>query len=108
MSESRLFEVEFRLPGDNSWCLKAQRQVRERMGDVTRLELLPAVEARVGSGWGELSLRWIEIRADGAWAATLVAAEVGVVLLPELERFAEVHIDAVIQDPDGDRRRPTG
>jgi hypothetical protein len=70
---------------------------------------MPAIRIDAGSGHGELVLSWIEVVADGPWAAVREIGGIAETTFPELLRkAAALSVVATLQDPDRERRRPLG
>jgi hypothetical protein len=105
---SGLYAVELRVPADNSWALEAQRAFRDALARADRPELLPSVKAEGGSGSGELVLRWVDLEATAAWAATRAALDVAVEILPALAEVRFLTLAAEALDPNREARRPLG
>ena len=56
----------------------------------------------------EIKLQWIELGANNAWEAIKRASEIVEEVLPELLRTRTLRVDATLQNPDPDLRRPSG
>jgi len=107
-----LFEVNFVVPGEMRWCMRAKGMFDDWMhsdaSGARPVDQLPAADLALDSDLCELRLTWIELHAPNAWAAIRGASEIVEEVLPELLRTRALRVDATVQNPDGERRRPLG
>ena len=107
-----VFEVHFVVPGEMRWCMRAKGMfddwiVSDAAGEHP-IDQLPAADLELQPELSELRLTWIELRAANAWAAIRRASEIVEEVLPELLRTRALRVDAKIQNPDSELRRPAG
>ena len=107
-----VFEVHFVVPGEMRWCMRAKGMfddwiVSDAAGEHP-IDQLPAADLELQPELSELRLTWIELQAANAWAAIRRASEVVEEVLPELLRTRALRVDAKIQNPDSELRRPAG
>jgi hypothetical protein len=107
-----IFEVEFVIPGEMRWCMRAKGMFddwihSDAAGDHP-IDQLPAADLALESDICELRLHWIELQATNAWAAIRRASEIVEQVLPEVLRTRALRIDSKLQTPDTERRRPLG
>lgn len=110
-----IYSVVLTVPGDAAWCLDLVENAREWIDKagpplyVDDPRMLPAVEAtRHDPGVPVVEFRWIEIPADGAWDAMAKAVATIEIAYPQVVRSPFLTVDAELQDPDAERRRPEG
>jgi hypothetical protein len=107
-----VFEVHFVVPGEMRWCMRAKGMfddwiVSDAAGEHP-IDQLPAADLELQPELSELRLTWIELQAANAWAAIRRASEIVEEVLPELLRTRALRVDAKIQNPDSELRRPAG
>jgi hypothetical protein len=109
-----IFEVNFKVPGEMRWCMRAKGAFDDwiiREGDSSEprpIAELPAADIAMQVDVCELKLTWIELPARNAWDAIQRASEVVEQVLPELLRTRALRTDATMQSTDADMRRPVG
>jgi len=106
-----VFAVNFVVPGEMRWCMRAKGMFDDWMHsgkDDRPIEQLPAADLAMTTDVCELKLQWIELPADNAWDAIRRATTVVEEVLPELLRTRALRVDATLQNPDPDVRRPLG
>ena len=109
-----IFEVNFTVPGEMRWCMRAKGAFDDWIHTDAETESprpiseLPAAGLAMQIDHCELKLTWIELPADNAWHAVRRASEVVEQVLPELLRTRALRVDATMQNPDADVRRPVG
>lgn len=108
-----IFEVHFTVPGEMRWCMRAKGAfddwIHSEAGSADRpIAELPAADLAMQTDHCELKLSWIELPADNAWHAAQRASEIVEQVLPELLRTRALHVEATMQNPDADLRRPVG
>jgi hypothetical protein len=109
-----IFEVNFTVPGEMRWCMRAKGAFDDWIhadaeSDHPRpISELPAADLAMQLDHCEIKLTWIELPGDNAWHAIGRASDVVQQVLPELLRSRALRIDATMQNPDADLRRPVG
>jgi hypothetical protein len=107
-----IFEVNFVVPAEMRWAMRAKGVIEDwLMSDAAGerpLDQLPAADLRMAIDHSELALSWLELEAANAWQAIERAAAVVAEILPELLRTRTLRVDAQLQGPDPDLRRPLG
>lgn len=107
-----IFEVNFVVPAEMRWCMRAKGMFDDWMhSDASRsrpVDQLPAADLALAADVCELRLTWIELQATNAWAAIQRASEIVEEVLPELLRTRALRVDAKLQNPDSELRRPLG
>jgi len=108
-----IFEVNFTVPQEMRWCMRAKGAfddwIHSEAESADRpIAELPAADLAMQTDVCELKLTWIELPADNAWHAMRRASEIVELVLPELLRTRALRIDAKMQNPDADVRRPVG
>jgi hypothetical protein len=109
------YEVTFAVPGNMAWCTETKFAFDEWMAGMAESEYadgllsMPALSVHAHSGYGELVMTWVEVEADNAWAATKEVEELGKLAFPDLlETLSFMRLEVNEQDPNPERRRPTG
>jgi hypothetical protein len=106
------FEVNFVVPGEMRWCMRAKGMfddwIHSDASSSHPIDQLPSADLSLQTDLCELHLQWIELRATNAWAAIRRASEIVEEVLPELLRTRALRVDAKIQNPDAEQRRPVG
>jgi hypothetical protein len=72
------------------------------------IDQLPAADLQMELDLSTLTLNWLELQATNAWQAITRASEVVEAILPELLRTRTMKVEATLQGPDPDLRRPLG
>ena len=107
-----VFEVNFVVPGEMRWCMRAKGMFDDWIhsdGASDRpIDQLPAADLALQTDLCEVKLTWIELQATNAWAAIQRASEIVEEVLPELLRTRALRVDATLQNPDTELRRPVG
>jgi hypothetical protein len=107
-----IFEVNFVVPGEMRWCMRAKGMfddwIHSDASDARPIDQLPAADLALQGDVCELRLTWIELQATNAWAAIRRASEIVEEVLPELLRTRALRVDATLQNPDSELRRPRG
>jgi hypothetical protein len=107
-----IFEVNFVVPGEMRWCMRAKGMFDDWIvSDASSehpIDQLPAADLDLQPDVCELRLHWIELQATNAWAAIRRASEIVEEVLPELLRTRALRVDARLQTPDAEQRRPVG
>jgi hypothetical protein len=107
-----LFEVTFVVPGEMRWCMRAKGVFDDWLHSDTAtdrpIDQLPSADLQMETDHAEIKLHWIELGASNAWQAIKRASEIVEEVLPELLRTRTLRVDATLQNPDPDLRRPVG
>ncbi|MDX6721126.1 MAG: hypothetical protein QOJ63_3380 [Solirubrobacteraceae bacterium] len=109
-----VFEVNFTVPGEMRWCMRAKGAFDDWIhteggsAEPRPIAELPAADLAMQIDHCELTLTWIELPASNAWHAVQRASEIVEQVLPELLRTRALRVDATMQNPDADMRRPLG
>ncbi len=107
-----VFEVNFVVPAELRWAMRAKGVIDDwLMSDAAGerpIDQLPSADLQMQLDHGELRLSWLELEAPSAWRAVERASQVVGEILPELLRTRTLRIDATLQGPDPDLRRPLG
>ena len=107
-----IFEVNFVVPGEMRWCMRAKGMfddwIHSDAASPRPIDQLPAADLALQTDVCELKLTWIELQATNAWAAIQRASEIVEEVLPELLRTRALRVDATLQNPDAELRRPLG
>jgi hypothetical protein len=101
-----IFEVNFVVPGEMRWCMRAKGMFDDWIH--RPIDQLPAADLALQTDLCELKLTWIELQATNAWAAIERASEIVAEVVPELLRTRALRVDATLQNPDTELRRPVG
>ena len=106
------FQVTFTVPAEMRWAMRAKGVIDDwLMSDAAGerpLNQLPSADMRMEVDHSELRLSWLELEAANAWEAVQRASEVVAEILPELLRTRTLRVEATLQGPDPDLRRPLG
>ena len=107
-----IFQVTFTVPAEMRWAMRAKGEIDAwLMSDAAAerpIDQLPAADLQMELDHSELSLSWLELQATNAWQAVTKASQVVEEILPELLRTRTMRIEATLQGPDPDLRRPLG
>ncbi len=107
-----IFEVNVVVPAEMRWAMRAKGVIDDwLMSDAAGqrpVNQLPAADLQMAVDHSELKLSWLELEASNAWQAITRASEIVAEILPELLRSRTMRIDATLQGPDPDLRRPLG
>jgi hypothetical protein len=107
-----VFEVNFVVPGEMRWCMRAKGMfddwIHSDAASGHPIDQLPAAALALETDLCEVKLTWIELQATNAWAAIQRASEIVNEVLPELLRTRALRVDATLQNPDTELRRPVG
>lgn len=107
-----IFEVNFVVPGEMRWCMRAKGMfddwIHSEASSPRPIDQLPAADLAFESDLCELRLTWIELQAGNAWEAIRRASDIVQEVLPELLRTRALRVDAKLQNPDTELRRPRG
>jgi hypothetical protein len=107
-----VFQINLTVPAEMRWALRAKGVIDDwLMSDAASerpIDQLPAADLQMEIDRAELTLSWLELQAPTAWQAVLRASEIVEEMLPELLRTRTLRIDATLQGPDPDLRRPLG
>jgi hypothetical protein len=107
-----IFEVNFVVPGEMRWCMRAKGMfddwIHSDAATGRPIDQLPAADLALQTDVCELKLTWIELQATNAWAAIQRAGEIVEEVVPELLRTRAVRVDATLQNPEIELRRPAG
>ncbi len=105
-----IFEVTFVVPAEMRWAMRAKGEVETwLMSDAAAerpLDQLPAADLQMAVDHSELKLSWLELQAPNSWQAIRRAAEIVEEILPALLRTRSLRVEATLQGPDPDLRRP--
>ena len=106
------FQVTFTIPAEMRWAMRAKGEIESwLMSDAASerpIDQLPAADLQMQVDHSELTLSWLELQAANAWQATTRASEVMEEMLPELLRTRTLRVEATLQGPDPELRRPLG
>jgi hypothetical protein len=105
-----VFEVNLVAPAEMRWALRAKGVIDDWLlsdaaGDLP-VDQLPAADLQMALDHSELKLSWLELEAPNAWEAIQRASDIVGQILPELLRTRALRLDATLQGPDPDLRRP--
>jgi hypothetical protein len=107
-----IFEVNFTVPGEMRWCMRAKGLfddwIHSDAASGRPIDQLPAADLALQTDVCEVKLTWIELQATNAWTAIQRASEIVEEVLPELLRTRALRVDATLQNPDTELRRPIG
>jgi hypothetical protein len=107
-----VFEVNFTVPGEMRWCMRAKGLfddwIHSDAASGRPIDQLPAADLALQTDLCEVKLTWIELQATNAWAAIERASAIVEEVLPELLRTRALRVDATLQNPDTELRRPVG
>jgi hypothetical protein len=107
-----IFQVTFTVPAEMRWAMRAKGEIDGwLMSDAASdrpIDQLPAADLKMELDHSELCLNWLELQATNAWQATTRAAAIVEEILPELLRTRTLRVEATLQGPDPDLRRPLG
>jgi hypothetical protein len=107
-----VFEVNFVVPGEMRWCMRAKGVFDDWLhSDAASdrpIDQLPSADLQMATDHAEIKLQWIELGASNAWEAIKRASEIVEEVLPELMRTRTLRVDATLQNPDPELRRPVG
>jgi hypothetical protein len=104
------FQVTFTVPAEMRAAMRAKGEIDAwLMSDAAAerpIDQLPAAGLQMELDHSTLTLSWLELQATNAWQATTRAAEVVEEILPSLLRTRTLRVEATLQGPDPDLRRP--
>jgi hypothetical protein len=107
-----VFEVNFVVPAEMRWALRAKGVIEDWLLSDAAGERpvgqLPSADLKMAIDHSELTLSWLELEAATAWQAIERAAAIVEEVLPELLRTRTLRVDARLQGPDPELRRPLG
>jgi hypothetical protein len=107
-----IFEVSFAVPAEMRWAMRAKGVIDDWLLSDAAGERpvgqLPAADLKMAIDYSELTLSWLELEATNAWQAIGRAADIVEEIIPELLRTRTLRVDAHLQGPDPDLRRPLG
>ena len=107
-----IFQVTFTVPAEMRWAMRAKGEIEAwLMSDAAAerpIDQLPAADLQMQLDHSELTLSWLELQATNAWQAIGRASQVVEAMLPELLRTRTLKVEATLQGPDPDLRRPLG
>ena len=107
-----IFEVTFVVPAEMRWAMRAKGVIDDwLMSDAAGerpVDQLPAADLQMALDLSELKLSWLELQATNAWQAITRASQIVEEILPELLRTRALRVEATLQGPDPDLRRPLG
>jgi hypothetical protein len=107
-----IFEVNFVVPAEMRWAMRAKGVIDDwLLSDAAGerpIGQLPSADLQMALDHSELKLSWLELEATNAWQAITRAADIVQEILPELLRTRTLRVDATLQGPDPDLRRPLG
>lgn len=105
-----IFQVTFTVPAEMRWAMRAKGVIDDwLMSDAAGerpVDQLPAADLQMALDHSELKLSWLELQAANAWEAVQRASEIVAEVIPELLRTRSLRIEAALQGPDPDLRRP--
>ena len=103
-----VFEVNLVVPAEMRWAMRAKGAIDDwLMSDDAGerpVSQLPAADLKMAVDHSELKLSWLELEAPTAWDAVQRASQI----VAEMLRTRTLRIDASLQGPDPDLRRPLG
>lgn len=104
------FQVSFTIPAEMRWAMRAKGEIEAwLMSDAASdrpIDQLPAADLQMELDHSELTLSWLELQATNAWQAVTRASQVVEDMLPELLRTRTLRVEATLQRPDPESRRP--
>jgi hypothetical protein len=110
-----IFEVTIAVPGEMRWCMRAKGIFDDWLHSEAESQAprpiseLPAADMEMlSTDVCELKLTWIELPAQNSWDAVKRASTIVEHVIPELLRTRRIRLEAKLQDPDADARRPVG
>lgn len=105
-----IFEVSFAVPAEMRWAMRAKGVIDDwLLSDAAGqrpVSQLPAADLQMQLDHSELKLSWLELEAANAWEAIQRASEIVNEILPALLRTRTLRVEATLQGPDPDLRRP--
>jgi len=106
------FEVDLVVAAEMRAAMRAKGAVDDwLMSDAAGerpVDQLPSADLQLAIDRAELKLSWLELEAASAWEAIQRAAEIVGEVIPGLLRTRSLRVDARLQGPDPDLRRPPG
>ncbi|HEV2060825.1 MAG TPA: hypothetical protein VGR11_15860 [Solirubrobacteraceae bacterium] len=106
------FQVTFTIPAEMRAAMRAKGEIEAWLVSDSAAERaidqLPAADLQMELDHSELTLSWLELQATNAWQAVTRASQVVEEMLPELLRTRTLRIEATLQGPDPELRRPLG
>ncbi len=106
------FQVTFTVPAEMRWAMRAKGEIDAwLLSDAAAerpIDQLPAADLQMEVDHSELTLSWLELQATNAWMAVTRASQVVEDMLPQLLRTRTLRIEATLQGPDPELRRPLG
>jgi hypothetical protein len=107
-----IFEVSFVVPAEMRAAMRAKGEIDAwLMSDAAGerpVNQLPSADLQMAIDQAELKLSWLELEATNAWQAIQRASEIVEEILPQMLRTRALRVDASLQGPDPDLRRPLG
>ena len=107
-----IFQVIFTMPAEMRWAMRAKGEIEAWLmsdaASVRPIDQLPAADLQMKLDHSELTLSWLELQATNAWQAITRASQIVDEILPELLRTRTLRVEATLQGPDPDLRRPLG
>lgn len=107
-----VFEVNFVVPAEMRAAMRAKGVIDDwLMSDAAGerpVDQLPSADLAMAIDRAELKLSWLELEAANAWEAIQRASEIVAEIIPGLLRTRSMRVDASLQGPDPDLRRPLG
>lgn len=104
------FQVNFTIPAEMRWAMRAKGEIEAwLMSDAASdrpIDQLPAADLQMEPDHSELTLSWLELQATNAWQAVTRASQIVEDMLPELLRTRTLRVEATLQGPDPESRRP--
>lgn len=106
------FEVTFVVPAELRAAMRAKGVIDDwLMSDAAGerpVDQLPSADLEMAIDRAELKLSWLELEAQSAWEAIRRASEIVAEIIPGLLRTRSLRVDARLQGPDPELRRPLG
>lgn len=105
-----VFQVDFVVPAEMRWAMRAKGVIDDWLLSDAAGERpvgqLPAADLQMAVDFSELKLSWLELEAESAWDAVRRASAIVEEVLPALLRTRALRVEARLQGPDPEQRRP--
>jgi hypothetical protein len=106
------FEVSLTVPAEMRAAMRAKGVIDDwLLSDAAGerpVAQLPSADLQMALDQAELKLSWLELEAANAWEAVQRATDIVAEIIPGLLRTRTLRIEATMQGPDPELRRPLG
>ena len=107
-----IFEVSFVVPAEMRWAMRAKGVIDDwLMSDAAGerpVDQLPSADLQMAIDHSELKLSWLELRRRTPGRRSSARRRSSTEIIPELLRTRSLRVDAGLQGPDPELRRPLG